>query len=265
MKTSLTLISLILMVACASSPEKSYQVDDFKQASIDYIKLADRKRQQEEYLDALELYNTAEKYALKRNDQWQIGISKLKRALVHITLNNNLNAETLVEEVVQANRIEKLDLAQAIDFVQAKLLLSKGSQAQAFERLSRLEEFYQSDAERRAYYRLMRWSHDYQQLEEAAVQKIVEMLSARYDEKQLNNIEILSFAYFELARWAVHNASLEQGQEIIDRSIKHFSTLELTPKITKSLKFAADFYLRHGLSAKSDYYRSTHQRLLKTQ
>ena len=251
-----------MMAACASAPEKSYQVDDFKQASIDYLKLADRKRQQEEYHDAIELYITAEKYALKRNDQWQIGISKLKRALVHITLDNNLNAETLVEEVVQANRIEKLDLAQAIDFVQAKLLLNKGNQAQAFERLLRLEVFFQSDVERRAYYRLMRWSHDYQQLEPAVVKKIVEMLAARYDEKLLNNIEILSFAYFELARWAVPNASLEHGQKIIEQSIKHFSALELTPKITKSLKFAADFYLRHGQSAKSDYYLSAHQRLL---
>ena len=262
MKTKILLISLVMLAACSSMPEKSYQINSFSQASADYIKLADRKRQQEEYNDALELYLTAEKYALKRNDQQKIGISKLKRALIYITLNNNENAQALIDEVRQANQIEQLELARAITFINAKLLLNKGNKVQAFKLLSQLETYYQSDVERHAYYQLMRWSYDYQQLDSASVQKTIDILTERFDAKSLNNIEILSFAYFEYARWAVDNASLEQGQIIIEQSIQHFSLLELTPKIAKTLKFAADFYKRHKLSAKSDYYLTAHQRLL---
>jgi len=245
-------------------PDKSYQIDNFRRASIDYTKLADNKRQQERYSEAIELYLKAEEYALKRNDQPKIGISKLKRALIYITLDNNQSAESLIEEVRQANQIEQLDLTQAIDFVNAKLLLNKGDKAQAFKLIISLETYYQADVERRAYYRLLRWSNDYQQLEPASVQQITDMLITRFDQKSLNNIEILSFAYFEYARWAVNNASLELGQEIIERSINHFSLLELTPKIAKSLKFAADFFSRHKVTAKANYYLAAHQRLLDT-
>lgn len=262
MKIKIVLISLLLIAGCSSTPEKSYQVTNYKQASINFSKLADRKRQQEEYEDAIELYLTAENYALKSNDQQKIGINKLKRALIYIILDDNQNAEKLIEEVAQANQIEQLDLDQAITFINAKLLLNRGDKAQALILISRLETYYQSDVERRAYYRLMRWSYDYQQLDSASVQVIIDLLTARFEAKILNNIEILSFAYFEHARWAVDNASLEQGQIIIEQSINHFSLLELTPKIAKSLKFAADFYKRHGLSAKSDYYLAAHQRLL---
>lgn len=262
MKIKILSISLILIAGCSSTPEKSYQITNFKQASIDFTRLADRKRQQEEYEDAIELYLTAEKYALKINDQQKIGINKLKRALIFTILDNNEYAETLIKEVEQANQIEQLDLAQAITFINAKLLLNRGDKVQALILISDLETYYQSDVERRAYYRLMRWSYDYQQLDLATVRVIIEMLTARFEAKILNNIEILSFAYLEHARWAVDNASLEKGQIIIEQSINHFSLLELTPKIAKSLKFASDFYKRHGLTAKSDYYFAAHQRLL---
>ena len=208
------------------------------------------------------MYLTADKYALKSNDQQKIGINKLKRALIYITLDNNQAAQTLVREVEQANLMEQLELAQAITFVNAKLLLNGGDKTQAFVLISNLEAFYQADAERHAYYRLMRWSYDYQQLDLASVAVIIKMLTDRFDAKILNNIEILSFAYFEHARWAVDHAKLEQGQTIIEQSVNHFSFLELTPKIAKSLKFAADFYERHGLTEKSDYYLAAYQRLI---
>jgi hypothetical protein len=262
MKIKILLIGLLLLAACSSTPEKNYQVTNFKQVSIDLTRLADRKRQQEEYEDALEMYRSAESYALKSNDQQKIGINKLKRSLIHIILNKSEKAETLIREVEQANRIEQLELEQAINFINAKLLLSKGDKAQAFKLISDLENFYQGDEERRAYYRLMRWSSDYQQLDLASVQVMIDMLTSRFNAKTLDNIEILSFAYLENSRWAAGNADLEQGQIIIEQSIDHFSYLELPAQIAKSLKFAADFYARHGLLEKSDYYLAAHQRIL---
>ena len=262
MKIKILLIGLLLLAACSSTPEKSYQVTNFKQASIDLTRLADRKRQQEEYQDAIEMYLTAESYALKSNDQQKIGINKLKRALIYIILDNNETAQKLIKEVEQANRIEKLELAQAINFINAKLLLKRGDTDRAFKLISDLENFYQADEERRAYYRLMRWSSDYQQLDMESVLVMIEMLTARFNAKTLENIEILSFAYLEHSRWAVDNADLEQGQDIIEQSIKHFSFLELPAQIAKSLKFAADFYVRHDLPERSDYYLDAHHRIL---
>ena len=214
-----------------------------------------------DYSDAIELYLRAEEYALKRNNQRQVGISKLKRALIDITQSNNQQAEMLIQEVELANQIEQLELTQAINFINAKLLLKKGEDDQAFVLLSNLENYYQSDVERKAYYQLVRWSHDYQQIAHPTVDQVIATLTARFDAKSLNNVEILSFAYLENARWATDNANLEQGQKILQLAINHFSLLELTSKISKTFKIAADFYRRHGYSVKADYYLAAHQKL----
>ena len=51
----------------------------------------------------------------------------------------------------------------------------------------------------------------------------------------------MSFALFEHARWSVENASFDQGEIILNQAITHFSLLELTPKIAKSLNFPLIF------------------------
>ena len=262
MKNNFLIAILLLVSGCSSAPEKVYQVSNYEQASSDLTRLADRKRQLQQYNEALELYLKAEEFALKRNNQRKIGISKLKRALIYIILDESQQAEMLIVEVEQANQIEKLNLEQAITFIRAKLLLKQGDKAQALALIAQLEAFYQSDEERRAYYRMMRWSHDYSQLDPDDVQQTVNGLTDLFDAKSLNNVEILSFAYFEHARWAANNADREQGQRIIEQSIDHFSQLELTPKIAQSLKFAAEFYDRFGLTDRSAYYHAAYQKLV---
>ena len=181
--------------------------------------------------------------------------------MIAISRDNHQHAAALIQEVELANRIEQLELSRAISFTNARLLLHRGDNAEAFILLSNLEDYYQDDIERKAYYQLVRWSHDYQQLSVTAVGQIIATLTSRFDARSLINVEILSYAYLEHARWAVDNASLDQGQRIIEQAVKHFSLLELTSKISKSFKFAADFYGRHGDSVKSDYYLAAHRKL----
>ena len=82
MKIKFLIAILLLVAGCSSAPEKVYQVNTYEQASSDLTRLADRKRQLQQYDEALELYLKAEEFALKRNDQRKIGFSKLKRALI---------------------------------------------------------------------------------------------------------------------------------------------------------------------------------------
>jgi hypothetical protein len=246
---------------CSSAPEKIYQVDEYSQASIDYMKLADRKRQQENYSEALNLYLPAEKYALKRNDQFTISISKLKRAQINITLQKFSLSEDLIKSVEQANEVERLGLTPSINFIKAKLLFNNGKKSEALILISQLENYYRTDIERHAYYQILRWSYDYQQIKLDIIRSNLEILTARFDNKSLNNIEILSFAHLEFARWAAEYADLDIGKNIIDNAIKHFSLLELTPKIARISQFAANFYSRHHLTDKASYYKNLYQQL----
>lgn len=262
MKISRLIILLMIVSGCSSAPEKVYQIDQYSQASIDYMKSADRKRQQENYDEALELYMTAENYAMRRNDQLTIGISKLKRAQINITLENLTEAETLINSVEQANQIEDLNLTPSVTFIRAKLLIKKGQKSEALELISQLEIYYKSDLERHAYYQLLRWSYDYRQFETETIFSHVETLKTRFKNKTLNNIEILSFAHIEYARWAADYADLNQGQVIIENAIGHFSLLELTPKIARTLQFAGIFYSRQNLPEKASYYQNLYQQLV---
>ncbi len=48
----------------------------------------------------------------------------------------------------------------------------------------------------------------------------------------------------------------------LDKAIKHFSLLELSPKIARTSEFVAIFYERQNLTDKANYYQNPHQRLL---
>lgn len=256
------LLIVLLLIGCSSIPKKDYRVNNYDQASLDFIKLADRKRQQESYSDAIELYLKAEVLALKGNKQKTIGISKLKRALIDLVQNNLQSAQTLISEVEESNQIEGLGLSQPINFVKSKVLIAAGDKDGAFILLTNLENQHQFNIEKHAYYKFVRWSYDYQQIEPSSVQKIIDSLTIRYQEGNLNNIEILSFVYMEHARWAMNHSKLEQGEKIIQQSIDHFSLLELSPKIAKSFKFASVFYSRHNKLVKSEYYLTAYQKLM---
>ena len=143
MKIKFLIAILFLLSGCSSAPEKVYQVSNYEQASSELSKLADRKRQLQEYDEALELYLKAEEFALKRNDQRKIGISKLKRALIYIILDDDQQAEMLIAEVEKANQVEKLNLEQAVTFIRAKSLLKQGDKPRALALSSQLEAFYQ--------------------------------------------------------------------------------------------------------------------------
>ncbi|MFT5665221.1 MAG: hypothetical protein ACI9JR_002628 [Gammaproteobacteria bacterium] len=261
MKISLLLIALFV-IGCSSVPKKDYRVNDFNQTSLDYINLADKKRQQEAYGEAVELYLVAESYALRSNNQHTIGISKLKRAIVKLVQGDLPSARILIAEVEEANQIENLELNPAINFVKAKTLLADGQNEDAFLLLVNLETHYQSNIEKNSYYRLLRWSYDYKQIDQVSVQKIIDTLTTRFNDADLDNIEVLSFAYMEHARWAADHASLEQGEIIIQQSTAHFSFLELPLKIALTLKLASNFYGRHNMPVKSDYYLAGYQKLI---
>lgn len=261
MKIKLLLITLLL-IGCSSTPKKDYRVNDLNQASLDFINLADRKRQQESYRDAIQLYLQAESLGLRGNNQKIVNISKLKRALINLVQGKLQSAQTLINEVETANQIEELGLGHSISFVNSKLLLAGGHKKEAFLLLSSLEQHYQSNIEKKSYYQLVRWSHDYEQIHPASIQKTIDSLTNRFDDGILDNIEILSFAYIEHARWAADNSGLEQGEPIIQQSIDHFSLLELSSKIATSLKFASDFYDRHDRPKQSAYYLKAYQNLI---
>ena len=194
---------LLLLVAsalcgCSSAPDVSYDVTTYKDMSVKLMGFADRKRQEAHYGDATELYLEAEKYAIKRNDKYLLGLSQLKRAAIAIVQGRLTESSLLLNEVEQMVAFEQVDLKNAIDFVKAKMAIANGDKDTAKALFKGLEDFYQSDAayslEKQIYYRLQGWSVDYQGLSGVQIEADINSLRGLYQTQQLNNVEIFSFA-----------------------------------------------------------------------
>lgn len=246
---------LCLSTGCSSPPEKDYQVTEYRLLANLWMQQADRKRQQEIYPAALTLYQRAEKYALKRNDRLVIGIARLKRAAIHISLSELDKAEQLLLEVERMEQFEPAGLDKSSRFIRAKWLKAQGQVEQAKVILAELEQFYQEQPERNIYYRLVRWSYDYNSVDMAAVDADLQVLNKRVDERQLDNIEIYSFALYEYARYLTKMQD-ERASAAIDKAIEHFSSLELTAKIRDCYKLAADYYRSSNQLEKAEYFEA---------
>ena len=253
-KVLLSIALVTLISGCSSAPEKQYEVRTYQRMSYSWMALADRKRQQEEYVQALELYQRALKYAQKRNDLFNIGISKLKSAAIYITLKQFERADELIRQVTQTDEYEPVDLGNPIKFIRAKLLHAQGNTVKAVELLKQLEASYLEDVERNIYYRLVRWSYDNSSVSMATIEADLVVLDTLVAEHKLNNIEIYSFALYQHAKWLAEQRD-SAAETAINQAISHFSTLELTAKIKDCYQLAVDYYQAVGQSDKAVYFR----------
>lgn len=244
---------LIGVLGCSSAPEKQYEVRTYQRLSASWMMQADRKRQLEQYNEALALYRRALKYAQKRNDLFSIGIAKLKSAAVYVQLKQFSQAEVLIKQAVKMNEYEPVELDNPIKFIRAKLLYAQGNVEQSIELLRQLEKAYISDQERNIYYRLVRWSYQPNSVSSEALEADFLALASLIETQKLNNMEIYSFALFEHAKWLVAKKD-EQAKTAINKAISHFSMLELTNRIKACYLLAVDYYQTTGQIKKAEHF-----------
>ena len=251
---------VFIVIGCSSAPDKSYEVTTYKDISTKLMGFADRKRQEAHYGDAIELYLEAEKYAIKRNDKYLLGLSQLKRSSIAIVQGRQTEASLLLAEVENMVRFEQVDLKLAIDFVKAKMAAAIGDTLTAKALFKGLEKYYSTDEqafaqEKQIYYRLQGWSLDYQGLSAAQVEADISTLRELYQAKQLNNVEIFSFALMSYLTWQVANQS-STAPDILTEALAHFATLELSNKTAECYLLGAEYYQSQGDKQKAEYYQA---------
>lgn len=251
------LIGIVLglsLAGCSSPPKKSYDVTTIQSVSYSLMELADHKRQLQEFDKALDLYLEAERYATMRNDKYLVGLSKLKRAGISIK-NAKLNeADALIKQVSQMEQYEQVGLSNAIKYLQAQLAHEQDDSQTAFQLLNELSLYYKDDNEKLIYYNTVRWVYGDPAVQLTQVQQGLQTLESLKKEAKLNNIEILSYALFQLAKHTAQSGD-ETSDSVLLKSISHFSNLEMSNKVSQSYTLAAQFYARHGNQAKADYYQ----------
>lgn len=244
----------IALVGCSSPPKKNYDVTTIQSVSYSLLELADHKRQLGEYDKALALYLDAERYATMRNDKYVVGISKLKRAGILIKTDKVSQAETLIGQVSQMEQYEQVGLSNAIKYLQAQLAHKTEDNQTAITLLSELSAEYLEDAEKTVYYNTVRWVYGDVNVPLSRVKKGLETLEELKNQSKLNNIEILSYTLYQLTKGLSATGELSEESTIL-KAIEHFSSLEMSNKISESYQFAATFYQRNGQQQKADYYQ----------
>lgn len=246
---------LFWLTACSSPPQRDYTNDEYQLLSRMWMQQADKKRAEEDYPNALALYQRAEKYALKRNDLSAIGLAKLKSAAIHITLNAIDKAEALIAQVEQMNAFEQAGLDNAVLFIRAKLHHHLGENAKALPILEALEESYIAEPERNIYYRMVRWSYQADSVDSAIIEADMLVLDKLIAERKLDNIEIYSFALYNWAKFLSNNND-SRAEAAINKAIGHFSSLELTAKIRDCYQLAVNYYRGIGEQDKVLYFEA---------
>ncbi|MFT4925839.1 MAG: hypothetical protein ACI8WB_001934 [Phenylobacterium sp.] len=251
-------VGFLLLAACSSAPEKVYDVTTYQSLSYALLDMADRKRQLEHYDEAIKYYLQGESYALKRNDKITVGLSRLKRAAIHLIRQQHPQAWVLISDVEQMNQYESLDLDNALLFLKARFAHANGDTPSALSQLKQLEQAYAAsgDIEKQIYYRLVGWQYQPASIAAvslSAIEQDIAVLDIRVETHQQNNIEIYSYALYHYAKRLVELAD-PKAVQAIDKAIKHFSRLELTSKIRDCYQLAADYYAGVGDVDKAAYF-----------
>ncbi len=246
--------TVYLVTACSTYPQNQYKVTVNQSLSYKIFKMADRKRQLEQFDLAIGLYLESEKYALKRNDKYLIGLSMLKRASIQIDLKNPKPAATLLTQVRTMNMNETLDLAGPILFIDAKLAKLNGDILLAINKLQILQKSYANNIEKQIYYNTVSSVYQSQNIKTTTMMTNINILDNLLKENNLNNIEIYSYVIYQYAKMLAH-AGNSQAEKMIFNAINHFSNLELPNRISACYQLAGHYYEMVGNKEKASYYQ----------
>lgn len=253
-------IAVVALSACSSLGKKSYDVTTLQSIAYALLDLADQKRQQEQWQQAILLYEEAEQYIIRRNDKVLLGISQLKRASVLIQLEQLDAAEKLISKVEQIAQFEAPSLTPSILYIQAKYAFAQNDVNGAIAKLETLKTMHSEHPEKRAYYEIAAWVYQPEATSINQIAKNVAQLKSLKDDGKLENIEIYSFATFQYAKYLSANA-LSSAPQALEQAIQHFSTLELSNKVRDLYGFAARYYQQVNDQARAKYYKNQQEQL----
>jgi len=254
------ILLLSLVASCSTKPKKNYQVTTLQSISYSLLDLADRKRQLQQYEQALLLYREAESYALQRNDKYTIGLSQLKRAAIRIQLQQPKLALELIGDVERMVKFENVELAHPLMYIQAQYAKLTGEGATALRLLNQLQAHYQQDPEKLGYYRFVAWSYQHDAVAIDQIEADLNLLTRLKAERKLANIEIYSYAIFHYLNYLVAKDD-DRAEGVIKIALAHFSEVELSNKIIECYQLASRFYEKRQLSEKAMYFRQQAARL----
>ena len=243
-----------LLLACSSKPKQNYDVTTLQSISYALMDLADSKRQQENYPQALLLYQEADKYSVQRNDKYLLGLSKLKQASIHIKTSALKEAELLINEAREMAVNEVPRLEPAVKFLQAQWYVESGNTSASESLYLQLIERFKGDAVRSAYYQMAWWQHIPTYLTLAQATALLERVEKIKNDGELENVEIYSFMLLQYTK-RVLQADEVTGASQAKAAIAHFTSLEQTAKIKQIYSWLSAYLARSGQIEQSDYYQ----------
>lgn len=256
----LTVSSAFGLVSCSSVDKQNYDVTTLQSVGNALLTLADEKRQLGQYQEALVYYQESEKYALKRNDKYGFGLSQLKRAAVHLKLDEAEQAKKLMDSVTQIEQFEPVGLVNSLLYIQAQYQQYLGNTEVALQHLSTLQQAFKNQPEKRIFYQFVSWVYDNSSVPITTIATGYNVLAELKNEGRLYNIEIFSYAVFQYGSYLTAQNN-ELAEPILFDAIAHFSMLEQSNKIADCYLLLADFFAQQNQPDKSQYYQQQANRI----
>ena len=247
-------IFLFVTMSCSSLPERNYSKNNLKNIYTNYLQVADKARQQENYSLALNYYKSAIDHANARNERYDVGIIHLKIALIYLYTEDFKNFENETSIVKRMNNYESLGLDNKIDFVFAKHAYMTNNHTLGNKLLTKLLNIYSNkdDSEKTIYYKFQYQKYNPNTYTSVYQKTMINMLQEWYNDGELENIEILSFCWFQYCT-SLMNEKSPQFEKEIQKALKFYRMTENPRRIKTSYKLMAD-YFKMSSPEKSDHF-----------
>lgn len=245
--------TLSLLTACSSKPKPNYDVTTLQSISYALMDLADKKRQEENYQQALLLYQEADKYAGRRNDKYLLGLSKLKQAAIHIKTEAFKLAEANLSEVRGIATFEEAKLEAPLMFLQAEYWANTKELEKSKNLYIQLKQRFQSDPIRSAYYQIGWWRYEPKSLTTEQARALVNRVEQAKLDGTLENIEIYSFVLLKFTEHKLKNKD-DDAEALGLRTVKHFTQLEQSRKVLRLYEMMSLYAREKSDLEKAKYY-----------
>lgn len=188
-------ICLTLFSSCSSLKQEKAINDGLTKDALTYYYAAEDYRLNGKLNEALNLYDRASSHHLNKLSYREFALTKLKKALVFVSLNKLKEAQNIITQAHFWKKKFELDIDKEMKGVEAKVLLAKGEKKEALKLLLELTEIYSDDLLLKTYYQAITLETDITQEEILLpqVKQSFESLYSKYQDKGTNNPDALIY------------------------------------------------------------------------
>ncbi len=252
-------IICFLAMSCSSTPEKKYDKTEIDMRATQYLYLADNYKQKGMNKEAHYYYKEAQILFFLKGDLKNHCLAKLKEAIIYLLEQDSISAQKIIEDVQTINHQGELSLTNSINSVKARILYFEQKTEEANTLVIDLLNQNQENREKYAYYLFLWATNNLEQVNSTKyndLKKVHKEIITKYESKNLESIEILSFISTSMATLELHRKNFNEALQILTFTENLLKKQEFLAAFIKIYDLYIQLYMAQNNLQKANYYKT---------